>query len=452
MRLLDRQSSFLIILFCLPLLFLPKINLINLGEGETAGLRIDDLFLLMFSLILMWAHFTVRKGLLEIEVMILGIVGFSLVSFLSNKILVSMDVLHLDAKLFYCVRLLEYFLFFYIGTLAARFFDSHTVIKAFFVWNLLWMTLQKFGLIGEFSSIYGYQAEGASRVSGIASFPSEMGALLNLIFCFFLFAPSAERKTISKRFAIPLLWKQFFKNTYIYWLFLFFAVLIVMTGSRVAIVALVIPFLFKLKTEIKLRSINSLLGVPAFLICAIVMIGIMVIQTDSIFERSRGLLSWKNIELAGKVWDKLNIEGKLTDYPENVVTYNGQDLSWWIRIHKWAYIFKIYCMHPECYLQGLGPGCAWAALDGGFLRILVETGLIGCFLFWKFFASIYQKSLQLKWMCIALFFNMVFFDAFLAYKLMSLLFITIGYAYSTVPKNLPQHCLSKKRSRMPIIF
>jgi hypothetical protein len=436
MRLLDRQSSLFIVLLCLPLLFLPKINLITLGEGETAGLRIDDFFLLAFSLILMWAHFTVRKGLLEIEVAILSIVGFSLVSFLSNKILVSMDILQLDAKLFYCLRLLEYFLFFYIGTIAARFCETFTLIKTFFLWNLFWMVLQRVGLIGEFSSIYGYQAEGAARVSGIASFPSEMGGLLNLMFCYFLFAAhNSNQKSFWSRFSISLSWRQFFKNTYIYWLFLFFAVLTIMTGSRVAIVALIVPFLFKLKSELNLRSLNSLFSLLLFILCAVVMITYMIIQTDSIFERSRGLLSWKNLELAGEVWDKLSIEGKLTEYPENVVTYNGQDMSWWIRIHKWAYIFKVYFVHPECYLQGLGPGCAWAALDGGFLRILVETGFIGCFLFWRLFAAIYQKSLQLKWMCMALFFNMLFFDAYLAYKLMSLLFVTAGCEFYTQPQS-----------------
>lgn len=426
MRLLDRKSSLLIVLCCLPLLFLPKINLISVGEGETAGLRVDDFCLLLFSFILLWAHFTVRKGLLKIELMVLALVGFSLLSYFSNKFLVSIDALQLEAKIFYSVRLLEYFLFFYIGILAAPFLSVRTVIKAFFVWNLLWMILQKFGLFGEFSSLYGYQAEGSTRVAGITSFPSEMGALLNLMFCFFLFA-SSSTENVS---AYSTTWERWWRSTYIYWLFLFFAILIILTGSRIALVALVVPFLFKLKSEWSLRSIHSIVPGLFFLFFAIGIIVLTIVQTDAIMDRSKGLLSWKNLELVSDAWDKLNIDAQLIDQPDNMVTYDGQDLSWWIRIHKWVYISKVYFEHPECYLQGIGPGCAWAALDGGLLRILVETGVFGCVLFWIFFACIYRQSMQLKWMCISLFFNMLFFDAFLAYKLMSFFFLVTGYAYS----------------------
>jgi hypothetical protein len=192
----------------------------------------------------------------------------------------------------------------------------------------------------------------------------------------------------------------------------------------------VIPFLFKLKEELNLRSASSFMRAGVFLLCALVVIAFVVTQTEAIVERSKGLLSWKNVDLAEDVWNKVNIEVNLDNNPDNAVVYDGQDLSWWIRIHKWIYFFKTYALNPECYLQGLGPGCAGAALDGGLLRILVEYGLIGCILFWKFFASIYRKTPQLQWMCIALFLNMIFFDAYLAYKPMSLLLLVAGYAYS----------------------
>lgn len=424
MQMFDRRSSLFIVLCCLPLLFFPKINIIRLGDGETAGLRIDDFFLLFFSFIILWAHLIVRKGLLQIEATIVALVGFSLLSYISNRVLVSLEVLHLDAKIFYCVRILEYFLFFYVGAMATRFFRIESIIKAFFVWNLLLMVLQKFGAIGEFNSLTGYNVDGSARVSGIASFPSEMGALLNLMFCFLLFSPVEIGKNGSG------VWSQWVRRTYIYWLFLLFGVLVIMTGSRVAIVALVVPFLFKLRDELNLKSASSFIRVGVFLVCAVVAIAFVVTQTESIVERSKGLLSWKNVDLAGDVWDKVNIEIKLDDNPGNVVAYEGQDLSWWIRIHKWIYFFKTYLLHPECYLQGLGPGSAGAALDGGFLRILIEYGGIGCILFWKFFGSIYRKTPQLQWMCIGLFFNMIFFDAYLAYKPMSLLFLITGYVYA----------------------
>ena len=117
-----------------------------------------------------------------------------------------------------------------------------------------------------------------------------------------------------------------------------------------------------------------------------------------------------------------------------VILAANYDMSWWMRIHKWIYVIKAYVTNPECYLQGLGPGFAWAALDGGLLRIFVEYGIIGSFLFWKFFSSIYHINRQLKWMMISFMINMVFFDAYLAYKTMSFLLFIAGDAFER------QHC------------
>jgi hypothetical protein len=113
------------------------------------------------------------------------------------------------------------------------------------------------------------------------------------------------------------------------------------------------------------------------------------------------------------------------------------DASWWMRIHKWAYALKLYCLHPECWLQGIGPGFAMAALDGGFLRILTELGIIGCVLYGRLFYLIASQTTQLYWMMVAFMLNMVFFDVYLAYKPMSLLFLIAGYAYATKAKSEP---------------
>ena len=112
-----------------------------------------------------------------------------------------------------------------------------------------------------------------------------------------------------------------------------------------------------------------------------------------------------------------------------VVTPETYDASWWIRIHKWIFAAKSFFYNPECYLQGLGPGFCGAALDEGLLRIIVEYGIVGTFLFWKFFSSLAKISLQTRWMVIAFLINMIFFDAYLAYKAMSLLLFASGYAY-----------------------
>jgi hypothetical protein len=427
MRYFDRNTSFLIVLLCLPLIFLPKINLIGFGGKETAGIRLDDIILLILFGIVFWAHFSLRRRFDEIERSVFILVAFSLFSFTINRFLVAADLLHVHASLFYCVRLLEYFLFFYLGALSSLFFKAGTIIRAFFLWNLLIIILQKIGLVGQFST-HGYIPAAWDRSPGIASFPSEAGVLLNLAFCFLIYDEETTKKWIS---FLPRAAQKVAEKTAIYCLFLLCAFLIIMTGSRIAILALVVTFAFRLKQEMNWRSLKSYVAIFIFLGIACTAIPLLIMKTDAVFARSAGLLSFRNFELIGIVWERINLDHDPIGN-ESVKENAGYDMSWWMRIHKWCYALKIYYLHPECYLQGIGPGFAMAGLDGGFLRILTENGVIGCFLFWKVFAPIYRKMKQLKWMMISLMINMIFFDVYLAYKPMSLLFFVTGYAYSAL--------------------
>ncbi len=144
----DRKFSSILLFISLPLLFLPKLNLISVDVEETAGLRIDDFVLLFIGVILMWAHILSRQKLYQVEFWILSITTFSIFSFLTNRLLVSLGILAMDAKIFYSLRLLEYFLFFYIGAIAYQHFSDRVIVKAFFLWNILLMILQKFQLAG----------------------------------------------------------------------------------------------------------------------------------------------------------------------------------------------------------------------------------------------------------------------------------------------------------------
>src|SRR5262249_15446495 len=144
----DRKFSILILLFTLPLLFLPKINLISLDAEESAGLRIDDVILFFLGILLMWAHALSHQRLYKVEGWLLLITALAIFSFLMNRLLVSTGMLYMDAKIFYSLRLLEYFLFFYIGAIASHCFRDRLIIRTFFLWNLLLMTLQKLNLAG----------------------------------------------------------------------------------------------------------------------------------------------------------------------------------------------------------------------------------------------------------------------------------------------------------------
>jgi len=422
MRLFDRKLALLLIVFCLPLMFLPKINIVKF-HGETAGLRIDDFVLALVCLIVFIAHYSLRKKLLDIEIWIGCIVIFSFISLAINQILVALEIISLDAKIYYCVRLLEYFLFFYVGLHLPLFCKLDRFVKAFFLWNLLIMILQKLDLIGGIVS-QGYYSV-SSRITGVASFPSEMGALLNLLFCVLVLSSQEKRKV---KWNILPFFRQLFRSAAPYLLFLLFAVFTIFTGSRIAIIALLVTLLYKIHHEISQRVPFSKSAAMFFLlICSFVLFHVIV-NTADVFQRSAHLFSLNNLVLIGDVWKNIDYVSK--PFFQDAVKMGSYDMSWWIRIQKWCYALKVYVMHPECYLQGVGPGFTTAALDGGFLRIFTEYGLVGCFLFWKLFAGIYKKSTLLQWMMIAFFFNMIFFDIYLAYKPMSVLFLVTGYTYA----------------------
>jgi len=419
MQFFARKTSLLFILVCLPLIFIPKINLIKFS-GQTAGIRLDDMILLSFAVLLFWGHFVLEKRSGHLERLVIAITAFSFFSYFMNRFFVDLGWLHVDAKIFYCVRLLEYFLFFYIGAISIKFFEVSSIVRAFFLWNLVIMILQKFHIVGEFN-VEGYSTSSSYRVSGIASFPSEMGALLDIMFCYLIYDGSWKSKIAA---VLPFPLRRFLQKSYLYWLFLIFAILVIWTGSRIAILALVVTFLGKLKDEIRLRSLSSLLLAGIFIAVGAGVMFVAISKTMSLMSRSAGLFSFSNLDLIETVWD--NIDLSHDPIGNESVEAGDYDMSWWMRIHKWCYALKIYYLHPECYLQGVGPGFAMGGLDGGLLRIFTEYGIVGSVLFFKFFTVIYRESTQLKWMVVAFLINMIFFDVYLAYKVMSMLFLVAG--------------------------
>ena len=424
MQLFDKRSTLLLLIFCLPLLFFPKINLITIGQ-QTAGLRIDDFILLGLSIVCFWANFSLEKRLSDIEIALFSLVGFSLLSCIINHLLYAADLLPVKASFLYCFRILEYFLFFYIGIFAFRFFRIETIVGAFFLWNLFLMLLQKFQVVGIFS-VEGYIAKPDDRMLGVASFGSEIGLLLNFIFCFLIYAKTSVE---SKGIHLPIQLKKFFSAIYPYFLLLLFVFLVVLSGARMAIFALFASFLFYLKDIVSWKKPSTYILPLGALTIGVLLMVYALYNASGIVSRSKGLLSFANFNLISVVWDNISLE--YDPIGRESVRMGSYDASWWMRIHKWCYALKLYCLHPECWLQGIGPGFAMAALDGGFLRILTELGIIGCVLYGRLFYLIANQSTQLYWMMVAFMLNMIFFDVYLAYKPMSLLFLIVGYAYAT---------------------
>lgn len=398
--LFDRRSSLYLLFFLLPLLFLPKINLLSFEE-ETAGLRLDDIFLFVFASLVLLSQLHSRRDFLPTEKRIFLFTACALGSFALNGLFYSLKILPFQAHIFYSLRLLEYFLFVYIGYAAQPFISCRRLFWLFFLWNGFFILLQKGELIGAFT-IEGYTKD-FDRACGLGSFPNEIGGAFSLLFAYFLF--SKEHSFLSL-FGMTAL-------------FLTFTAL---TGSRIALIAIGVLFLLSFLKKIWNRPL-SLLFLSPLLLPLLAFLAFFLVKTSAVlYERSQGLFSYENLHVISRIFQDIDPNSLVTDF----VKTSSTDESWIARLYKWCQATKLYYLHPECYLFGLGPGSCGAALDGGLLRLLVENGIIGLASFFFFLRSLMKESRPLTYMVLALLINMIFIDAHLAYKPMSLLFLAFG--------------------------
>ena len=76
MKIFNQSFAFFLSLLGTLLLFLPKINLMALGNSETAGLRLDDLSLLFIGIVIFWAHAVLNVKINPLERSVFYIVVF----------------------------------------------------------------------------------------------------------------------------------------------------------------------------------------------------------------------------------------------------------------------------------------------------------------------------------------------------------------------------------------
>ena len=81
------------------------------------------------------------------------------------------------------------------------------------------------------------------------------------------------------------------------------------------------------------------------------------------------------------------------------------------------------------------PGAVGPSFDGSWLRLFVENGIVGLLLIIMFFVHLLMKNLLNFLPILAISLNMLFIDAFLAYKSVSLILFILGY-YTSLKKNV----------------
>lgn len=395
---LKSTSSSLLALTGAVLLFTPRLNFVSI-PGQTAGLRLDDLVLAFVAFILFADVILTFSGVITLTNIEKYAFLFILASGISNAINMS---IHSRSNALYSARIAEYFIFFYMGALYAERYRLKNL-----AWLLLWinglvMILQAVGLIGGFASS-GVVARTSNRAIGLTGGPWEVGGLIN--FCTAILA--FETKIAARR------------ACYIFVLSFF---LIFLTAARMPMIAnlvLLIIFVFR---KSKHKALAALL-----LSCVITVLAASLIMIPNhLTKRSGNLFSSENIDYLSKTYKSMDIRSDSPTFNALAVP-EDTDLSWLMRVAKWVYAAKTWISDPASWPLGVGPGTWGPALDGGWLRLLTENGIIGVILFCLMMRAAQRESFAMKALILCLFINMLMIDLNIAYKAMAFIFFAAGY-------------------------
>ncbi len=401
------------ILWPVILLFLPKINLISFSN-ETSGIRLDDAVLLLVAIWLFGGWLKKLDFIIEP----LPAVGFLVVGVFCLSNLINAG----HSSLFYSLRLIEYLVFFWSGRALVRSgFDFPFVVKLLIGINCAFIFLQSIGIVGGFTA-YGYESPLGRPFGLSANHPAEMGALFNVLFAALAF----EDRTIAK------FW---------FW-FSLVGFCIFITGSRSSLFAhclLTCVYVYR-------HSRNKI----NFMLRTGVIVGLLItvfaVIPNPASERSTDLFSWKNTETFKNLYDNLPVDNKFTGLEESggepEDAPEGVDISWYMRGYKWAQVVKVMLNQSWTgWIFGLGPGAVGIALDGGWLRLIAETGVVGTLSFLALLRKISLVSASCAMAVLGLATNMLMLDTQMAYKVMAFVFLLVGaqeFDKSRIVK-LPQH-------------
>jgi hypothetical protein len=384
------------------LFLLPKINLVSVGNFN-AGLRVDDVVIAAAAAILVG-----RKVLQEGAFISLSraerwfwlFCVACLVSAVWNAVAFN------RGSVLFPLRFAEYFVFFYIGwSLASKQRDVASRLLMTVFWaNVAIAALQLTGFIGGFT-VRGYTADVSERVVGLTSGPWELGVLLNLVTCMVL----AHKGSLPKKVMV----------------FSIATFFILANGSRMSLLAQVAilgaSIIFSGGVVKSLKA--ALFAAPAVALVAVLFAG------SGVATRSASLSSMDNVSLLVDAFAHVQATERAPSWEDLGVLSrdDGVDASWSMRGPKWIYSVKMWALNPANVTVGVGPGTFGNALDGGWLRLLTETGLLGLSFFLLFMNSVFRQGGALRLAVVAISVNMFFIDIYMAYKVMSVFLFFCGF-------------------------
>ncbi|MBA3452527.1 MAG: hypothetical protein H0T42_05450 [Deltaproteobacteria bacterium] len=380
------------------LLFAPKIDLIDV-PGQTTGLRLDDLVLALAALplLLSYRNLVSDQSLLWICIL----VALGLASCAAG-----------DGNVLYVFRIAEYAVFILLGRFSGC--DPARIAGLWLAVQLPIAGLQHFGAIGVFRDGDYMAPIVGERASGTTGGPWELAMVTNLASVVLL---ATRRSRDSGRVALHLAAMA----------------IMLMTGSRSGMaVQAFIAFFDACGARI----------IPA--VSATMVAIVLIVTGDAVIgDRIRGgtfATTFSDIREGAHAAATLGSDGQWWATPAAHEVGDDRDASMAIRAAKWRAVGNTWAESgPVAWLIGLGNGRFGPAVDGGWVRLLCEGGVLGLAAYAAFILHL-RRRVQQGWRslgvpaaaawssCLLATFaaNMVFIDVHLSYKTMAFLFLILG--------------------------
>jgi hypothetical protein len=394
-----------VVVFCI---FSFKIILVPVGE---AGIRADD-GLIVLSLAWLAGSGQLRGIKLSPAFKVYGaFLGVGAVSALWNAM---QGRVNLGYSLVFVGRQAEYMSFFFFGyCLKDR---AHQLSRALLVYTLILTVVvpaQMFSLIpvpGDF---------GAARASGNTNGPYELAAVAGFLLCYLGY--SCRQKLSG-------------------WLALLF---IVLSAARITFLGAALSLIrVWIRGSKRRRQVMVTLFVAAF---AVLLAARQVkVTTEAAVPESTQLLLLSRyggssipIDEIPQIYAAAPTYATSDEYGADMFMNSialarddSGDVSGMIRVYRWLTLIKTTLSSGDSIFFGLGPSFGTVSVDGYFVRVFVETGLLGVVFFALFLKELLSGTPQEQWpfreYVVILLVTSCFIDIFDSYKPMLLLWLWHG--------------------------
>lgn len=399
-----------------------KLSLLGTNNDEQntsilGAIRIDDIVIVLFLILYLLKGKTGVKFFRKKPVFFFMLYIFtSLISSLYNSTFGEVEFV---SSMLFTLRPLEYFIYIALGyELSKSEFSPTLILKIYVVYCVFLIIGQTLGIIGGVSNF------SFNRAIANTGGPWELAAVSAFLMSYFLLKRNAAFGALS-------------------------GLILILTQSRITLVASLITLFFgnfKVILNLLQKKVVAV-GAILFMICGFFIMGYNLTISDSTnYAKSSGGITARfetfgnndTITTINDIFSNTQAASNRQDYfnktygdgLNNIITNAGEgDASAFIRFTRWVTLIKTACNNLVTFFIGLGPSYAGMAVDGNYVRLFVETGVLGLSTYILFLIScirnIKQKLLTNYIYILAI--TALFIDIFVTFKAMFFFWFFYGY-------------------------